>query len=84
MSLIPCPYCGAMVADQDHGTCPKCGGEYEGWEIRNEMEAAMERRRRAKLTPSQKFKEDLKTGVLFVVLSLIGGAVVYVLIEYLS
>ena len=30
MSLMPCPFCGSMVADQAHGICPKCGGEYVG------------------------------------------------------
>lgn len=30
MSLMPCPFCGSMVADQAHGICPKCGGQYVG------------------------------------------------------
>lgn len=28
MALVDCPYCGHKVAQQSHGTCPKCGGEY--------------------------------------------------------
>ena len=40
MSLMPCPFCGSMVADQAHGICPKCGGQYEGATEKAKQEAA--------------------------------------------
>jgi hypothetical protein len=67
MSLIPCPYCGAMVADQDFGTCPKCGGDYIGSAEAARRQAAADRmtaeeaaQAKAEAEAERKFYEDQK------------------------
>jgi hypothetical protein len=70
MSLIPCPYCGQMVADQDQGSCPKCGGDYVGSKIAAQRQHSAEavnrywRERRERVEAEQaaqlKAKEDFK------------------------
>ena len=43
MDLMPCPFCGSLVADQDWGVCPKCGGQYEGSRFAAKEEADAQR-----------------------------------------
>ena len=75
MNLIDCPYCGEKVANVDYGTCPKCGGDYSGWEIRKAKEEAAEARRQARLTPEQRKKEEKDT-----YLGCLGGCAIFIVI----